>query len=68
MHIDTRIEIGLHFIATGRAAEQLATPMNGAVWARTRKPFSSGSTPTAVLAGSMLPDRDHRQLFHIEVD
>ena len=71
MHIDARIEIGLRFIATGRAAEQLATPMNGAALPRTRKPFSSGSTPTAVLAGSMHIDftrhHPHRIRFVLRV-
>src|SRR6516165_7539095 len=56
MHIDARIEICLRFIATGRTAEQLATPLDGAGLPGTRKPFSSGSTPTAVLAGSMRID------------
>ena len=71
MHIDARIEIGLRFIATGRAAEQLATPMNGAALPSTRKPFSSGSTPTAVLAGSMRIDftrhHPHRIRFVLRV-
>ena len=71
MHIDARIEIGLRFIATGRTAEQLATPMNAAALPRTRKPFSSGSTPTAVLAGSMRVDftrhHPHRICFVLRV-
>src|SRR5215472_17985501 len=71
MHIDARIEIGLRFIATDRAAEQLATPMTGAALPRTRKPFSSGSTPTAVLAGSMRIDftrhHPHRIRFVLRV-
>ena len=53
MHIDTRVKIGLRFIATDQASEQFATSPHGAGRARTGKPFPSGPAPRAELTRSM---------------